>query len=407
MYYKSFSKLILITLIIFLNAINIKAQESISSNKIILSSDIKTGSEQTERYLPWIKGKSVAVVANQSSTINNTNLVDSLLSLGINIKKVFCPEHGFRGEAEAGETIKNNIDSKTGLNIISLYGDNKKPKAEDLKGIDVIIFDIQDVGARFFTYISTMHYVMEACAENNVEFIVLDRPNPNGYYVDGPVLEPKFTSFVGMHLVPIVHGMTIAEYASMINEEGWLKNGVKCKMKYVTVYNYIHANYYILPVKPSPNLLNMNAIYLYPSLCLFEGTVISIGRGTKTPFQVMGHPALDSADIVFTPQSIPGMAKDPLYNNKVCHGYDLTEFSINIVRNDKKLNIFWLVDFYKRLKNKDAYFNPFFDKLAGTDLLRKQIMEGKSEQEIRKSWQPALDKFKIIRKKYLLYPDFE
>jgi len=407
MYKKSFSKLILIILIIFLNVINIMAQEDITSNKIILSSDIKTGSEQTERYLPWIKGKNVAIVANQSTTIHNTNLVDSLLSLGINIKKVFCPEHGFRGEAEAGETIKNKIDTKTGLNVISLYGDNKKPKAEDLKGIDIVIFDVQDVGARFFTYISTMHYVMEACAENNVEFIVLDRPNPNGYFIDGPVLEPKFTSFVGMHPVPIIHGMTIAEYATMINDEGWLKNGIKCKLKYVTVFNYNHAYLYILPVKPSPNLLNMNAVYLYPSLCLFEGTVVSVGRGTNTPFQIVGNPQLENTDFEFTPHSIQGMAKDPLYTNIVCHGYNLTEYSVNILRNEKKMNLFWIMDFYKRLKNKGTFFTPFFDKLAGTDKLRNQIIEGVSEDDIRKSWQPALNKFKLMRKKYLLYPDFE
>ncbi|MEI6822839.1 MAG: DUF1343 domain-containing protein [Bacteroidota bacterium] len=404
---KSFYKQILIILIIFLNVIYIKAQEDVTSSKIILSSDIKTGSEQTERYLPWIKGKNIAIVANQSTTIHNTNLVDSLLSLGINIKKVFCPEHGFRGEAEAGETIKNKIDSKTGLNIISLYGDNKKPKAEDLKGIDIVIFDIQDVGARFFTYISTMHYVMEACAENNVEFIVLDRPNPNGYYIDGPVLEPKFTSFVGMHPVPIVHGMTIAEYATMINDEGWLKNGIKCKLRYVTVYNYNHAYLYILPIKPSPNLMNMNAIYLYPTLCLFEGSVISVGRGTNTPFQIVGNPQLDNTDFEFTPHSILGMAKDPLYNNKVCHGYNLSEYAVNILRNEKKLNLFWIIDFYKRLKDKGTFFTPFFDKLSGTDKLRNQIIEGIKEDDIRKSWQPAISKFKLIRKKYLLYPDFE
>ncbi len=385
----------------------LKAQEEYTSIKVITAQDIRTGCEQTERYLPWIKDKNVAVVANQTSLIHNTNIIDSLLTLGIKIKKVFCPEHGFRGEAEAGEVVKSNIDSKTGLNIISLYGDNKKPKADDLKGIDIVIFDMQDVGARFFTYISTMHYVMEACAENNVEFLVLDRPNPNGYFVDGPVLEPKFASFVGMHPVALVHGMTIAEYATMINGEGWLKNGIKCKLKYVTVYNYNHAYTYQLPVKPSPNLANMNAVYLYPSLCLFEGTIVSVGRGTTSPFQVIGHPQLDKTEFEFKPQSIPGMAKDPLYNNIVCHGYNLTNYSVNILRNDRRINIFWLMDLYKRLNDKGEFFTPFFDKLAGTDKLRKQIIEGKSEVEIRKSWIPALAKFKLMRKKYLLYADFE
>lgn len=375
--------------------------------KIITAKDIKTGADQTEVYLPLLKNKQIGIVSNQTSLIGKMHLIDSLLSLRINIKKVFCPEHGFRGDSEAGAKIENNIDSKTNLPIISLYGKNKKPGKADLNGLDIVIFDIQDVGVRFYTYISTLHYVMEACAENNIQLIVFDRPNPNGYYVDGPVLDPKFSSFVGMHKVPIVHGMTIGEYAEMINGEKYLSNQLKCNLKVVKVLNYSHKDYYILNVKPSPNLTNMNAVYLYPSLCLFEGTVMSIGRGTFKPFQIIGHPLLENTDYSFTPASIKGMSENPPYKGEICNGYDLSEFSTAILRSEAKLNLFWLIDTYKRLFNKTKFFNDFFDKLAGNDLLRKQIIEGKSEEEIKSSWETDLKVFKDIRKKYLLYPDFE
>lgn len=375
--------------------------------KIITTKDIKTGADQLEVYLPLLKNKNVGIVSNQTSLIGKTHLIDSLLSLGINIKKVFCPEHGFRGDSEAGTKVENNIDIKTNLPIISLYGKNKKPSKADLNGLDIVVFDIQDVGVRFYTYISTLHYVMEACAENNMQLIVFDRPNPNGYYVDGPVLNPKFSSFVGMHKVPIVHGMTIGEYAEMINGEKYLSNQLKCNLMVIKVINYRHSDYYILNVKPSPNLTNMNAVYLYPSLCLFEGTVMSIGRGTSKPFQIIGHPLLENTDYSFTPVSMKGISENPPYKGEICYGYDLSEFSTAIIRSESKLNLFWLIDTYKRLFNKTKFFNDFFDKLAGNDLLRKQIIESKSEEEIRSSWETDLKIFKSIRKKYLLYPDFE
>lgn len=401
------SKKIMVVTILMFFLFYVNGQEIKILGKTITGSDIKTAADQTEKYLDLLKNKSVAIVANQTSMIGKTHIVDSLLNLKVNIKKVFCPEHGFRGNIEAGETVENVVDSKSGLPIISLYGKNHKPKSDDLKGIDLIIFDIQDVGVRFYTYISTLHYVMEAAAENGIDLIVLDRPNPNGYYVDGPVLNKKFTSFVGLHPVPIVYGMTIGEYALMINGEKWLAKNLKCKLKVIDIFNYNHTNYYILPIKPSPNLCNMNAVYLYPSLCLFEGTIVSVGRGTQKPFQILGHPLLDSTDITFTPISIKGMSENPPYRDQVCYGYDLSEFSIAILRAENKLNLFWIIDLHKRLSIKTSFFNNFFDKLAGNDTLRKQIIAGKSEEEIRNSWQNDLKKFKEIRKKYLLYVDFE
>ena len=403
---KIVNKKTIIAFILF-SFLTCKAQEFKIAYKSIQNSTIQTAAEQTEKYLPILKNKQLAIVANPTSMIGKTHLVDSLLSLGLQIKKVFSPEHGFRGEQEAGESVQNLVDSKTKLPIISLYGDHKKPQPSDLQGIDIVIFDIQDVGARFYTYISTLHYVMEACAENNITLLILDRPNPNGYYVDGPVLDKKFTSFVGMHPIPIVHGMTIAEYANMINGEKWLKNGIQCKLQVVTVNDYSHTDYYTLPIKPSPNLINMSAIYLYPSLCLFEGSTVSVGRGTTKPFQLLGHPKLDSTYFSFTPKAIKGMSAEPPYKNKKCFGYDLSDYSLTILKNDKKINLFWLIDLYKRLSSKGEFFTPFFDKLAGSDELRKQIIAGKTEEEIRQSWQADLKKFKQIRKKYLLYSDFE
>lgn len=367
--------------------------------------DIITGAEKTSVYLAWLQGKNVAVVANQTSMINSTSLVDSLLSLKIKIKKIFCPEHGFRGKAENGEDVGNSIDAKTGLSIISLYGDHVKPLAKDLKGIDVVVYDIQDVGVRCYTYLTTMSNVMEACAEQKKTFVILDRPNPNGYYIDGPVLEMENKSFVGMHPVPLVYGMTIAEYAQMLNGEKWLANGIQCDLKIVSCDNYDHSDWYQLPVAPSPNLPNMASVYLYPTLCLFEGTIMSIGRGTDLPFQVVGHPKLKNANYKFTPTSKPG-AKKPLYENQVCLGHDLHEFSLLYVRDYKGLYLFWMLSSYKDMPDQTNYFNDFFEKLAGTKTLRKQIIAGNTEDQIKATWRPAIEKFKIIRKKYLLYTDF-
>ncbi len=368
---------------------------------------IKVGAERTDLYLPLLKGKNIAIVANQTSTIKNTHLVDSLIALGVKVQKVFAPEHGFRGEADAGEKIITTTDVKTGLPIVSLYGGHTKPTAKDLEGIDMVIYDIQDVGVRFYTYISTMQYVMEACAENNIPFLILDRPDPNGFYIDGPVLEAKYKSFIGLHSIPIVYGLTAAEYAYMLNGENWLKDSVKCKLMHIPVEGYTHNDFYELPVKPSPNLPNMSAIYLYPSLGLFEGTVISAGRGTSIPFQLVGYPDYSKGNYKFTPHSIPGVAKNPPYENELCNGLDLSGLDKDYFKNNKAINISWIHDLYNDAKNKKKFFNSYFNKLAGNASLKQQIISGITVDEIRKSWQPDLNAYKIIRKKYLLYPDFE
>ncbi len=377
------------------------------TNRDVFPKDIKTGSERTEMYVSKLANKRVAICANQTSTINQTHLVDSLLSLKVNIVKVFSLEHGFRGDTEAGKTINESMDEITKLPIVSLYGKSKKPSVADMTGVDVVIFDIQDVGVRFYTYISSLHYIMEACAENNVELIVLDRPNPNGYFVDGPVLDMKYSSFVGMHPVPIAHGMTIGEYARMINGEGWLAKNEKCKLTVISVYNYNHTLKYQLPIPPSPNLATMEAIYLYPSLCLFEGTSLSIGRGTNKPFEVVGHPDLTIGDFYFTPKSIPGKSENPPLMDKKCRGFELSQMSQAVLKMNNEINIFWLIDTYKNFHNKKMFFNDFFVKLAGNPVLRQQIEKGVSEDEIKKSWSADIEKFKKIRKKYLLYTDFE
>ncbi len=367
---------------------------------------VRTGADQTEKYLPLLKDKQVAIVGNQTSLIRKTHLVDSLLKLNVKIKKIFCPEHGFRGTGDAGAKVQTQTDEKTGLPLLSLYGKNFKPKDADLKDVDVVLFDLQDVGARFYTYISTLHYVMEACAENQKPLIVLDRPNPNGYFIDGPVLEEKYKSFVGMHPVPVVYGMTMGEYARMINGEGWLNKGEICHLTVITLDSYSHRDYYELPVKPSPNLPNMSSIYLYPSLCFFEGTVVSVGRGTDKPFQVFGYPNMFNAKYSFTPHSVPG-AENPPYKDKECKGYDVSQYGDIFMRYNKKLYLFWLITSYRLADDKEHFFNDYFNKLAGTDELMKQIKEGKEEADIRKSWEPAIKKFKETRKKYLLYKDFE
>ena len=379
----------------------------IDNNVRITQKKIIVGAERTTKYLDILKDENIAIVANPSSLIYENHLVDSLISLGINIKKVMSPEHGFRGNVGAGEHIKDGVDLKTGLPIISLYGSHKKPTKSDLSGIDILIFDLQDVGTRFYTYLSTLNLCMEACAENNIQLLLLDRPNPNGYYIDGPILQEKNKSFVGLNPIPIVHGMTLGELALMINGELWLKDSLQCDLKIIKVNNYNHSMNYNLPIRPSPNLPNNIAINLYPSLCLFEGTVISIGRGTDSPFQVYGHPSFNTYDTLFTPQPIAHAAPHPKLEGKECKGYDLSYYTNDTAKLKSAIQLSWLINAYNQVGNKDKFFSSFFSKLAGTNKLQKQIEAGLSETEIKESWKNELDEFKIIRKKYLLYKDFE
>ena len=360
--------------------------------------EIKTGADNYNNYLPLLNNKQIGIVTNQTGILSNkTHLVDFLLEKNIAVQKIFAPEHGFRGTADAGEHIVDGKDSKTGLSIISLYGDNKKPKPEQLAGIDIMVFDLQDVGARFYTYISSLHYIMEACAENNIPLLILDRPNPNGRIVDGPILEKEFSSFVGMHPVPLLHGMTIGEYAQMINGEKWLKNELQCKLTVIPCGNYNRKMNYSLPVKPSPNLPNDQAVNLYASLCLFEGTNVSVGRGTENQFQIYGSPYLPKSDFNFTPKTNLG-AQNPVYNGVLCYGEDLSTYSrLN------QLELKWLIKAYQTTKDKSKFFNPFFTKLAGTKKLQQQIEAGISEVKIRESWKKELEAFKEMRKKYLIY----
>lgn len=374
---------------------------------------IKTGADNFEKYYSLLQGKKVGVVTNQTGIVtrkvttdhihqkqvidDTLSLVDFLIEAKIDVKKIYAPEHGFRGTADAGELIKDGKDTKTGLPIISLYGNNKKPKPEQLQGIDVLVFDLQDVGTRFYTYISSLHYIMEACAENNIPLIVLDRPNPNGGIVDGPILEAENQSFVGMHPIPVLHGMTIGEYAQMINGEKWLKNGVECKLTVIPCSNYTKAMEYGLPVKPSPNLPNDQSINLYASLCFFEGTNVSVGRGTDKQFQVYGSPFLPKTGYSFTPAPNEG-AKDPMHNGKTCYGEDLTK-----IEKVNRLELKWLLKAYNSTEDKSKFFIPFFTKLAGTKVLQQQIEKGVSEDDIRKSWQEGLKEFKLMRDKYLIY----
>jgi uncharacterized protein YbbC (DUF1343 family) len=358
------------------------------------------GANQLENYLPLLRNKQIAVVANQTSLINGFHLVDSLLACNVSIVKVFAPEHGFRGESDAGALINDEIDVKTGLPIHSLYGKNKKPSAEALNSIDLIVFDIQDVGARFYTYISTLHYVMEACAENNIELLVLDRPNPNAHYVDGPILDTAYQSFVGMHPIPIVHGLTIGEYAQMINGSFWLKDSIQCNLTVQEMKYYTHSLPYDLPVKPSPNLPNRQSISLYPSLCLFEGTAISVGRGTNLQFQIIGSPLLDSCSYSFLPSSQSG-AKHPKHESLKCCGWDLSKFKI-----DKGINLSYLIECFNQYNSKGIpFFNSFFDKLAGSNVLRVLIEAGWSEVQIKETWQEGLQLYKEQRLNYLIYPE--
>lgn len=384
---------------------------------------VVTGAERLDKYLPLIKGKRVAIFANQTSVVGNSHLVDTLAKLGVNIKVIFGPEHGFRGNADAGEKIDNAADAKTGVPVVSLYGKKRKPSADDLKDIDIMLFDIQDVGVRFYTYISSLEDYIEAAIEHKKPLIVLDRPNPNGFYVDGPVLEPQFKSFIGMQPVPIVYGMTIGEYAQMLVGEKWIKDEKlraqlpELKMIIIPCSGYTHETLYKLPVKPSPNLPEMLSIYWYPSTCFFEGTVLSEGRGTEKPFRMFGHPSLPDTLFKFTPTSREG-AKSPKLMNQVCYGWNISGPPMDDVpKTFKKLQLNYLLNAYKLFPNKDSFFlnskkdakpeDYFFNKLAGTATLMQQIKEGKSEFEIRRSWEPALKEFKVIRKRYLLYPDFK
>jgi uncharacterized protein YbbC (DUF1343 family) len=357
------------------------------------------GAEQLDLLKSKLANRSVALVVNYTAMVGNTHLADTLKSLGVSVKKILAPEHGFRGTAAAGEYVKDGIDSKTGLPVVSLYGKDRKPTPQHLADVDVVVFDIQDVGVRFFTYIGTLHYVMEACAKNNKEIIVLDRPNPNAGYIDGPVLKPEFKSFIGMHPVPVVHGLTIGEFARMINGEQWLEGKRSCKLEVIPLQNWTHQDMYSLPIKPSPNLPNDQAVKLYPSVCFFEGTVLSLGRGTQMPFQVIGHPDLKDMPFQFTPVTIPGMATNPPQENKLCYGLDLRTAAV-----PQKIQLHYLLDMYKAFPEKEKFFIPFFERLAGNAELRQQIKDGLSEDDIRKTWQKDLDEYKKVRAKYLLYP---
>lgn len=367
----------------------------------VKAQQVLVGAEQAQIYLPLLKGKKVGLVGNQTSILpqsENKHVVDFLLESGVQVKKVFVPEHGFRGTADAGEKVDNSVDQKTGLPIISLYGNNKKPSAEQIKDLDVVIFDLQDVGTRFFTYISTMHYVMEACAEQGKKVIIFDRPNPNGGYIDGPMLKPGFESFVGMHNIPIVHGLTVGELAQMINGEKWLKGGLTVDLEVIPVANWTHAQAYSLPVKPSPNLPSDLAIKLYPSTCFFEGTVMSLGRGTYDPFQMYGYPDPKFGTFTFKPVSIDGMSKTPPHQDKLCYGVDLRGESL-----DHHFTLKYILDAYQKSEMKEKFFNNFFNTLAGTDELKKQILAGKTEAEIRESWKAGHEEYKKRRDKYLIY----
>ncbi len=412
---------LLFVLLIVLIGCSVKKQVIADNNKNIVISeavstvDIITGAENFSAYLPLLQDKKVGVVTNQTGIVNykipysttiadgkplrpiTKHLVDYLLEHGITVEKIYAPEHGFRGVADAGELILDGKDSKTGLPIISLYGDNKKPKPEQLEGIDIVLFDLQDVGARFYTYISSLHYVMEACAEINLPLIILDRPNPNGAIVDGPILEKEFTSFVGMHPIPVLHGMTIGEYGKMINGKKWLKESIQCELTVIPCLHYRRDMEYSLPIKPSPNLPNDQAINLYASLCFFEGTNVSVGRGTDKQFQIYGSPFLPQGDFSFMP--LPNLgSKNPLHNNLVCHGEDLSEISPV-----KRLRLKWLIEAYENTADKSTFFTSFFTKLAGTKLLRLQIEQGLSEKEIRSTWEKGLEEFIEMRKPYLIY----
>ncbi|HVG14384.1 MAG TPA: DUF1343 domain-containing protein [Chitinophagaceae bacterium] len=378
----------------------------------IVTAGPTTGADQSEKYINYLKGKRVAILANPTTIIGKKHLVDSLVSRGINIVKVFGPEHGFRGNASNGAVVADEKDPATGIKIISLYGAKRKPSKADLSDVDLMVFDIQDVGCRFYTYINVLRDVMESCADNNKELLILDRPNPNGYLVDGPILDMKNKSGIGQFPVPIAHGMTIAEFARMINGEGWLPDKAKCKLKIIPVKNYNHDMEYTLPVKPSPNLNTQQSIMLYPSTCLFEGTALNHGRGTYFPFTVLGSPSLKGKfDFSFTPVSLPGMSERPLHMNEVCYGLDLRKYDVSKLRKSKRINLDWMKSLYDAYPDKARFFDRTqsnqignINGLAGVSEFKEQIMAGTPVAEIQKSWEPGLSKYKTMRKKYLLYP---
>lgn len=382
------------------------------SNNVLSENKILTGADQLDQYLPYLKGKRVAILANQTSIIGKTHLVDSLKSLGINIVKVFGPEHGFRGKASAGVQVADEKDAATGIPIISLYGKKNKPTKEDLADVDIMMYDLQDVGVRFYTNINALSRLMEACHDNGKELVILDRPNPNGYLIDGPILDMKFKSGIGMFPIPAAHGLTVGEFAQMANGEGWLTNKVKCKLKVIKVANYDHDMPYTLPVSPSPNLNTQQAVLLYPSTCLFEGTYLNHGRGTYFPFTVLGSPELKGIyEFSYTPVSIKGMAETPLHMNQVCFGLDLRNYDVGLLRKQKQINIQWMIELYNAYPFKEKFFDSSLSRemgtienLIGVATFRQQIIEGKPEKEIRASWEPGLSEYKKMRKKYLLYP---
>lgn len=385
----------IIFLAVVLFSISCTAQET---------AELKTGAEQADKYLHLLQNKKVGLVVNHTSLVGEVHLIDFLREQNIEVVKIFAPEHGFRGDASAGELIEDGVDSKTGIPVVSLYGDTRKPLPEHLIDLDLLIFDIQDVGCRFYTYISTLHLVMEACAENNKPLVVFDRPNPNGDYVAGPILKLEFESFVGMHPIALVHGCTVGELAQMINGEKWLENEIRCELTVIPVANYSHSMAYSLPVPPSPNLPNDLAVRLYPSLCFFEATSVSVGRGTDFPFQVLGGPKPKLGDFSFTPRSIPNAAVNPLNEGKICYGVDLRQ-----LQEIPPFTLKYFLDFYTRYNNEKEFLTRerWLNLLAGTDKLIAQIRQGISEAEIVKSWGPELNEYKRMRKKYLLYPDFE
>lgn len=392
----------------FCNSLKNQSQHAVDP----VNGSIKTGAEQTDKYLPYLKGKRVAIMANPTTIIGKTHLVDSLKTLGVNIVKVFGPEHGFRGNASAGAHVADETDPATGIPVISLYGKKNKPTREDLADVDVLIYDLQDVGCRFYTNINALARLMDACHENGKEMLILDRPNPNGYFVDGPVLDMKYKSGIGMFPIPIAHGLTVGEFAQMLNGEGWLPGKVKCTIRIIPVANYTHDMAYTLPVKPSPNLNTQQAIMLYPSTCLFEGIYLNHGRGTYFPFTIIGSPELKGKyEFSYTPTGIKGMAETPLFMDQVCYGLDLRNVDIEQLRKSKQINIQWIMELYKAHPYKEKFFDSklsnqmgTIEKLVGSGLFRQQIIDGKSEKEIRDSWEPGLSDYKQMRKKYLLYP---
>jgi len=386
-------------------------KNSATTAAVVEKSQIRTGAEQTEKYVPYLKGKRVAILANLTTIIGKTHLVDSLKKLGVTIVKVFGPEHGFRGDASAGTAVADETDAATGIPVVSLYGKKNKPTKEDLADVDIMIYDLQDVGCRFYTNINALSRLMEACYENGKELLILDRPNPNGYLIDGPILDSKFYSGIGMFPLPISHGLTVGEFAQMANGEGWLTNKVKCNLKIIKVANYDHNMPYVLPVSPSPNLNTAQSILLYPSTCLFEGTYLNHGRGTYFPFTVIGSPELKGKyEFSFTPTGIKGMAETPLFMNQVCYGLDLRNYDVELLRKKKRINVQWMMELYKASPYKEKFFKSslsremgVIERLAGTASFRQQIINGKSEKEIYESWEPGLSNYKTMRKKYLLY----